>query len=46
RVADTVIPALSIIEQMVERQAPVPAFAPSSRAAQCYEDLWAEVRPS
>ncbi|MBC7632374.1 AAA family ATPase [Aeromicrobium sp.] len=46
RVADTVIPALSIIEQMAERQAPVPAFAPTSRAALCYEELWAEVRPS
>lgn len=45
RVADTVIPALSIIEQMAERQAPVPAFAPTSRAALCYEELWAEVRP-
>ncbi|MEP7034407.1 MAG: AAA family ATPase [Actinomycetota bacterium] len=46
RVADTVIPALSIIEQMAERRAPVPAFAPNSRAARCYEDLWAEVRPT
>ncbi len=46
RVADTVIPALSIIEQMAERQAPVPAFAPRSRAALCYEELWAEVRPT
>ena len=45
RVADTVIPALSIIEQMVERRAPVPAFAPTCRAAQCYEQLWAEVCP-
>ncbi|HEY5248417.1 MAG TPA: AAA family ATPase [Dermatophilaceae bacterium] len=45
RIADTVIPALSIIEQMAERRAPVPAFAPTSRAAQCYEQLWAEVRP-
>ncbi|MEO6472854.1 MAG: AAA family ATPase [Aeromicrobium sp.] len=45
-VAETVIPALSIIEQMAERRAPVPAFAPMSRAAQCYEELWAEVRPS
>ena len=44
RVADTVIPALSIIEQMAERRAPVPAFAPTSRAALCYEQLWAEVR--
>jgi len=45
RVADTVIPALSVIEQMAERRAPVPAFAPGSRAAQCYERLWAEVSP-
>jgi cellulose biosynthesis protein BcsQ len=45
RIADTVIPALSMIEQMAERRAPVPAFAPASRAAQCYERLWAEVRP-
>lgn len=46
RIAETVIPALSIIEQMAERRAPVPAFAPTSRAAQCYEQLWAEVRPA
>jgi chromosome partitioning protein len=46
RVADTVIPALAIIEQMAERRAPVPAFAPTSRAALCYEQLWAEVRPT
>ena len=45
RVSDTVIPALSIIEQMAERRAPVPAFAPTSRAALCYEQLWAEMRP-
>jgi chromosome partitioning protein len=46
RVADTVIPALSIIEQMAERQAPLPVYAPNSRAALCYEELWAEVRPA
>jgi chromosome partitioning protein len=45
-VAETVIPALSIIEQMAERRAPVPAFAPASRAALCYEQLWAEVCPT
>ncbi len=45
RVAVTVIPALSIIEQMAELRAPVPAFAPASVAAQCYEQLWSEVRP-
>ena len=43
RVADTVVPSLSLIEQMPERRAPVTAFAPSSRAAQCYRDLWREV---
>jgi hypothetical protein len=41
-----VIPALSIIEQMAVRRAPVPAFAPNSQAAQCYEQLWAEVCPA
>jgi cellulose biosynthesis protein BcsQ len=45
RVADTVVPSLSLIEQMAERRAPVPAFAPTSRAARCYEELWEEVRP-
>jgi cellulose biosynthesis protein BcsQ len=45
RVADTVVPALSLIEQMAEHRAPVPAFAPNSRAARCYEQLWAEVGP-
>jgi cellulose biosynthesis protein BcsQ len=45
-VAQSVVPALSIIEQMAERRAPVPAFAPTSRAAVCYEQLWAEVRPT
>ncbi|QTE28176.1 ParA family protein [Pengzhenrongella sicca] len=45
RVASTEIPALSIIEQMAEHRAPVTAFAPSSRAARCYEELWDEVRP-
>ena len=44
RVAHSVVPALSIIEQMAERRAPVPAFAPTSPAAVCYEQLWAEVR--
>ena len=45
-VAHTVVPALSIIEQMAERRAPVSAFAPNSRAAVCYEQLWDEVRPA
>ncbi len=46
RVADTVVPSLSLIERMAEHRAPVPAFAPSSPAARIYESLWAEVRPS
>jgi chromosome partitioning protein len=46
RVADTIVPALSVIEQMAEHRAPVPVFAPTSRASRCYEQLWAEVRPT
>jgi hypothetical protein len=42
----TAIPALSIIEQMAERRAPVTAFAPYSPAAQCYEALWGELNGS
>jgi chromosome partitioning protein len=42
-VLTTAIPALSIIEQMAERRAPVTAFAPHSVAAQCYEALWGEL---
>jgi cellulose biosynthesis protein BcsQ len=44
RVADTIIPSLALIEQMTERRAPLPAFAPRSRATKYYEQLWAEVR--
>ena len=43
-VADTAIPALSLIEQMSVRRAPVAAFAPRSAAARAYAQLWAEVR--
>jgi hypothetical protein len=43
-VADTVIPSMALIEQMAVRRAPLPAFAPRSSAAKCYEQLWAEVR--
>src|SRR4029078_2300406 len=42
-VAETVVPPLALIEQMAERRAPVPAFAPNSRAARVYEELWSEV---
>lgn len=44
RVAETVIPSLSLVEQMAERRAPVTAFAPASPGAQRYRELWAEVR--
>lgn len=39
----TTIPAASVIEQMAERRAPVPVFAPRSAAAESYESLWAEL---
>ncbi|MDI3313288.1 MAG: ParA family protein [Mycobacterium sp.] len=42
-VLTTAIPALSIIEQMAERRAPVTAFAPHSPAALCYQALWSEI---
>jgi cellulose biosynthesis protein BcsQ len=41
--ATTVVPALSLVEQMAVHRAPLPVFAPSSRVTRSYEDLWAEV---
>ena len=38
------IPALSLIERMAVERAPVTAFAPRSRAARRYEELWLEAR--
>jgi chromosome partitioning protein len=38
------IPYLSHVEQMGLYRKPVPAFAPSSPAAQAYQALWAEVQ--
>ncbi len=43
-VAATVIPALSVVEQMAVHRAPLPTFAPRSRVTRSYEELWAEVR--
>jgi chromosome partitioning protein len=43
-VATTIIPSLSLIERMSVERAPVAAFAPRSRAAESYRELWAEVR--
>jgi chromosome partitioning protein len=42
--AATVIPALSVIEQMSVHRAPVGAFAPRSAAARQYRELWLEAR--
>ena len=43
-IADTAIPALSIIEQMAVRRAPLPSFAPRSQASRSYEHLWAQLQ--
>jgi cellulose biosynthesis protein BcsQ len=43
-VAATVIPAQSVIERMSAERAPVPVFAPRSRAARAFRALWAEIR--
>jgi chromosome partitioning protein len=42
--AGAVIPAVSVIEQMSVRRAPVTAFAARSQAAAQYRDLWQEAR--
>jgi chromosome partitioning protein len=43
-VTTAAIPALSIIEQMALRRAPVTAFSPRSRASLSYQELWQEVQ--
>jgi chromosome partitioning protein len=42
--AETVIPALSLVERMSVERAPVTAFSPRSLAARSYADLWHEAR--
>jgi cellulose biosynthesis protein BcsQ len=42
--AAAVIPAVSVIEQMSVRRAPVTAFAPRTMAARRYRELWHEAR--
>jgi chromosome partitioning protein len=42
-VAQTTIPALSVIETMSVERAPVSVFAPASSAAKAYRALWAEL---
>jgi cellulose biosynthesis protein BcsQ len=44
RVLRTRIPAATDIERMGERRKPVPVFAPRSRSAAAYRDLWAEAK--
>jgi chromosome partitioning protein len=43
-VAETAIPALSMIEQMSVQRAPITQFAPRSAGARQYRELWREVR--
>jgi chromosome partitioning protein len=43
-VARTVIPALSVIENMSVERAPVAVFAPNDAATRAYRGLWAELR--
>ena len=43
-VAQTAIPALSLIERMSSERAPVTAFAPRSQAAVAFRSLWSELR--
>jgi cellulose biosynthesis protein BcsQ len=43
-VAETAIPALSLIERMSVQRAPVTAFAPRSQAARQYGELWREAK--
>ena len=38
------IPYLSDVEKMGVHEGPLETFAPSSYAAQCYRDLWKEIR--
>jgi chromosome partitioning protein len=42
-ILNTEVPYWSDIERMSLRRAPLPAFAPSSMAAQVYAALWAEI---
>jgi chromosome partitioning protein len=43
-IADTTIPALSVIEQMAVQRAPLAVFAPRSQACRSYESLWDELQ--
>jgi cellulose biosynthesis protein BcsQ len=45
-VLEAAVPSATEVEQMGTHRAPVAEFAPSSRAARCYEDLWSAIRKS
>ncbi len=42
-IATAAIPAMSLIEQMAVRRAPLPVFSPRSEATRCYQKLWEEI---
>ncbi len=43
-IATAIIPAMTLVEQVSVRRAPVPAFAPRSTATRHYQELWSELR--
>ena len=43
-VLEAAVPSATEVEQMGKHRAPVAEFAPSSRAARSYEDLWSAIR--
>ena len=43
-IATATVPAMTLVEQVSVRRAPVPAFAPRSVATRHYQELWAELR--
>ncbi len=45
QIAQTVLPTLSMVEQMAARREPVVAFAPNSAAGKRYRALWGELFP-
>ncbi len=44
RVAATVVPYLSLVENMSVQRAPVTVFAPRSSASRAYRELWSEIQ--
>lgn len=44
-VAKTAVPASATIERMGQRRAPLGVWAATTRAAESYRELWAEITP-